>query len=184
MNMKVIFLIIIFMSFFESCVISKKKYVSLELEKENELIEENLFESGKYYYFSSLNFNLDKNKTDIAINKFNQFIKKYPKSLKIKEVYKLLNDLLMKIERKNYYIANLYFIMHKYQTSLDYFQDFIKDFPESNFKEKVLYKICVSQYKLYKKKDFIKSYNDYMKYFSYYKNNTKKLKILYKKLKN
>ncbi len=160
---------------FEGCsFLPEKKSVLSE--------EETLFEQGKRHYFSSLNFDLDQTKTNIAINKFNQFIKEYPDSSKIKEAYRLLDNLLKKIEKKNYCIANSYFLMGRYQASLIYFQDLINDFPESRFKEKVMYKICVSQYQLSKKKDFVKSYEKYMNDFSY-SSNAKKLKILYKKLK-
>ncbi|WP_185860553.1 outer membrane protein assembly factor BamD [Blattabacterium cuenoti] len=94
----------------------------------------------------------------------------------------MLNNLLTKIEKKNYCIANSYFLMQRYQASLIYFKDLINDFPKSHFKEKVMYKICVYQYQLSKKKDFIKSYEEYMKNFPY-SFNVKKLKVLYKKLK-
>ncbi|WP_185853174.1 outer membrane protein assembly factor BamD [Blattabacterium cuenoti] len=180
MNIKTICLIGVFITFFESCFLfSEKKFVFSG--KENESGEEGLFESGKRHYFSSLNFDLDQTKTNNAINKLNQFIREYPDSSKIEEAYRLINDLLMKIERKNYCIADSYFLMRRYQASLIYFQDLMRDFPESHFKEKVLYKICVAQYQLSRKKDFLKSYNEYMKCFPHY-SNAKRLKVLYKKL--
>ncbi|WP_185857159.1 outer membrane protein assembly factor BamD [Blattabacterium cuenoti] len=172
---RIIFIVSILSLVFEGCsILPEKKSVFSE--------EDTLFEQGKRYYLSSLNFDLDQTKTDIAISKFNQFIKKYPDSSKIKEAYRILNNLLKKIEKKNYCIANSYFLMNRYQASLIYFKDLINDFPESCFKEKIMYKICVSQYKLSKKKDFVRSYNEYMKNFPY-SYNAKKLKILYKKLK-
>ncbi|WP_185866983.1 outer membrane protein assembly factor BamD [Blattabacterium cuenoti] len=166
---------VLFTSFlFEGCfILPEKQSVFSE--------EEALFYKGKRHSLSSLNFDLDQTKTDIAINNLNQFIEKYPDSSKIKEAYRLLNNLLEKIEKKNYYIANSYFLMRRFQASLIYFQDLITDFPESRFKEKIMYKICVSQYQLSRKKDFVKSYNEYMKNFSY-SSNAKKLKVLYKKL--
>ncbi|WP_185868873.1 outer membrane protein assembly factor BamD [Blattabacterium cuenoti] len=167
------------MIFLTSCL-SEKEHISL---KEEEELEENLlFNSGKNYYFSSLNFDLDPAKARNAINKFNQFVKKYPQSSKVKEAYSMLHDLLKKIEKKNYCIADSYFLMGRYKTSLKFFQDLIQYFPESRFKEKILYKICISQFFLSRKKDFFKSYNEYMKHFSYHIH-AKKLKMLYKKLK-
>ncbi|WP_185876672.1 outer membrane protein assembly factor BamD [Blattabacterium cuenoti] len=165
----------------ESCFLftGKKNVLTEGLNESKE--EEDLFKSGKEYYNSSLSYNLDQEKTDIAINKLNQFIKNYPNSPKVKEVYDLLNNLFFKIERKNYCIADSYFLMGRYQASLIYFQNLIKNFPRSIFKEKVLYKICVSQYKLRRKKDFFNSYYEYLKHFKFH-SNSKKLKILYKKL--
>jgi len=172
---RIIFVItILFISFlFESCLFfPENKSISSE--------EEVLFEKGKRSYLFSLNFNLDQTNTEIAIDKLNQFIKKYPNSLKIKEAYKLLDNLLYKIEKKNYCIANSYFLIQKYQASLIYFQNIISEFPETRFKEKIMYKICVSQYKLSRKKDFVKSYNEYMINFPN-SLNAKKLKVLYQK---
>ncbi|WP_185859135.1 outer membrane protein assembly factor BamD [Blattabacterium cuenoti] len=173
---------VVFITFFESCFIFSEKKPVLSW-KEDESGEKGLFESGKHHYFSSLNFDLDQTKTNIAINKLNQFVREYPDSSKIKEAYRLINNLLMKIEKKNYCIADSYFLMRRYQASLIYFQDFIRDFPESHLKEKVLYKICVSQYQLSRKKDFFKSYYEYMKCFPHH-SNAKKLKVLYKRLTN
>lgn len=92
---RIIFIIsTLFVSFlFEGCsLFTENKPVLLE--------EETLFEKGRYYYLSSLNFNLDQTKTNIAINKFNQLIKEYPDSSKIKEAYRLLNNLLKKSKKK------------------------------------------------------------------------------------
>ncbi|WP_185858371.1 outer membrane protein assembly factor BamD [Blattabacterium cuenoti] len=176
---KIIFFLCII--FFESCSIFSEKKHHLSYD-ENNTNEESLFESGKRSYYSSLDLNLDQTKTHIAINKLQKFVQTYPYSYRVKEAYRLLNDLLMKIEKKNYYIANLYFLMRRYKASLMYFQDFIKDFPDSCFQEKVLYKICLSQYHLLRKNDFVKSYEEYIKYFPY-SPNAKRLKFLYKKLK-
>ncbi|AGW85982.1 hypothetical protein K645_1016 [Blattabacterium sp. (Nauphoeta cinerea)] len=140
-----------------------------------------LFEKGKRYSLLSPNFDLDQTKTKIAIETFNQFIKEYPDSSKVKEVYNLLYKLLNKIEKKDYNIANYYFLIRKYQSSLIYFQDFIKNFPKSYLKEDAMYKICICQHKLSNRKNFLKSYDEYIKNFPY-SSNVKKLGILYKKL--
>ncbi|WP_185861983.1 outer membrane protein assembly factor BamD [Blattabacterium cuenoti] len=173
MNFRIILLLIIIITIFNGCLIFS------DINKN----EEDLFKSGKNYYYSSINFDLDKTKTCVAINKINQFIREYPNSCNVKEAYRLLNDLLKKIEDKNYNIADSYFLMGRYQVSLIYFKNLIKNFPDGFFKEQILYKICLSQYKLSKKKDFFRSYEEYMKYFSHL-SNAKKLKFLYKKLKN
>ncbi|WP_185863087.1 outer membrane protein assembly factor BamD [Blattabacterium cuenoti] len=138
-----------------------------------------LFEKGRRYFLSSPNFDLDQTKTKIAIEKLSQFIKDYPNSTKVKEVYNFIEKLLNKIEKKDYNIANYYFLTQKYQSSLICFQDFIKNFPKSSLKEEAMYKICVCQHKLSNRKNFIKSYDEYMKNFPY-SSNAKKLEILYK----
>ncbi|WP_185864315.1 hypothetical protein [Blattabacterium cuenoti] len=173
--------LIIFLITFSSCFLSKKN-IDISDEKKSQLHKAILLnENVKKYYEKSSNDNLDNQLVFYTIEELHQFIKNHPNSIKLKEVLKLLNDLLLKIEIKNYHIAESYFLMHRYKVSLQYFKDFINVFPNSHFKEKVLYKICVAQYKISMKKDFFKSYEKYMKYYSKY-SNAKKLKILYKEL--
>lgn len=179
-------ILIIFFIVFNGCFLLQKKnsIISSCDEKKLQLHihEIDLFNNSKKHYYKSIKSGLNNKKTvSFTIEELNQFIKKYPNSSKVKEVFRLLNNLLLKIENKNYCIAESYFLMKRYKTSLDYLKDFIDTFPNSHLKEKVLYKICVSQYELHMKKDFFKSYERYMKYFSN-SFNAKKLKIFYKKL--
>ncbi|AWU44762.1 outer membrane protein assembly factor BamD [Blattabacterium punctulatus] len=163
---------------------SKKKYL------ENNYEENELFKRGLTYYFKSLNFDLDQNKTKETIEVLNKFIKAYPNSSKLEEINEILNKLSKRLEKKDYYIANTYFFMKKYQSSLIYFQNFLNNFPKSNFKEDVLYKICLITYKLSINKkenqknkisNFIEAYYRYVKLYPN-SPNIKKLKIFYEKL--
>ncbi|AEU09257.1 outer membrane protein assembly factor BamD [Blattabacterium sp. (Cryptocercus punctulatus) str. Cpu] len=161
---------------------SKKKYL------ENNYEENESFKRGLTYYFKSLNFDLDQKKTKEAIEVLNKFIKAYPNSSKLEEINEILNKLSKRLEKKDYYIANTYFFMKKYQSSLIYFQNFLNNFPKSNFKEDVLYKICLITYKLSinkkeNQKNKISNFIDaYYKYVKLYPNssNIKKLKIFMK----
>ncbi|WP_113738211.1 outer membrane protein assembly factor BamD [Blattabacterium clevelandi] len=163
---------------------SKKKYLG------NNYEENESFKRGLNYYFKSLNFDLDQKTTREAIENLNKFIKEYPNSSKIEEINEILNKLSKKLEKKDYYIANTYFFMKKYQSSLIYFQDFLNNFPKSNFKEDVLYKICLITYKLSinnnknKKNQILNFLKAYYRYVKSYPNspNIKKLKIFYEKL--
>ncbi|AWU44001.1 hypothetical protein DM815_01040 [Blattabacterium sp. (Cryptocercus kyebangensis)] len=158
---------------------SKKKYLGKNYE-ENES-----FKRGFTYYLDSLNFDLDQKKTKEAIEVLNKFIKEYPNSSKSAEVNDILNELSKKLEKKNYYIANTYFFMKKYKASLIYFQDFLNNFPKSDLREDVLYKICLIAYKLsIKNGNYSNFIEEYHRYVESYPNspNIKKLKIFYEKL--
>ncbi|AWU44223.1 outer membrane protein assembly factor BamD [Blattabacterium punctulatus] len=163
---------------------SKKKYL------ENNYEENESLKRGLTYYFKSLNFDLDQKKTKEAIEVLNKFIKAYPNSSKLEEINEILNKLSKRLEKKDYYIANTYFFMKKYQSSLIYFKNFLNNFPKSNFKEDVLYKICLITYKLSinkkeNQKNKISNFIDaYYRYIKLYPNspNIKKLTIFYEKL--
>ncbi|WP_185850224.1 tetratricopeptide repeat protein [Blattabacterium cuenoti] len=172
-------ILIIFFIFFNGCSFLTKRNSILSScdEKKFNLHEIHLFKNSKKYY----SIKSDEKTVFFTIEELIEFIKKNPNTSKAKEACRLLNNLLLKIESKNYCIAESYFLMHRYKTALDYLKDFIETFPNSHLKEKVLYNICISQYELRMKKPFFKSYERYMKSFpnSF---NAKKLKILYKKL--
>lgn len=159
----------------------KKKNNKIKDDKETKKLEDSLFLDGKKYYIDSLNCDLDQRLVRIAINKLFIFVKKYPKSKNKKQAYKFLHELLSKIEKKDYHISDFYYTMGKYESAIFCFQEFLKKFPRSKFKENVLYKICVSEYNLGRERDFYDFYQKYMKYFSNFPN-AKKLKILCKKL--
>lgn len=174
-------ILIIFFIFFNGCFFLNKRNSILSSydEKKINLHEIYLFKNSKNCY--SIKSDLNEKKVSFTIEKLIELIKKDPDGSKVKEVCRLLNNLFLKIENKNYCIAESYFLMHRYKIALDFLKDFIETFPNSGLKEKVLYKICISQYELCMKKPFLKSYEKYMKYFSN-SFNAKKLKILYKSL--
>ncbi|WP_185873697.1 outer membrane protein assembly factor BamD [Blattabacterium cuenoti] len=134
--------IIIFNNFSKKILNFLKKNT---IEKKNENF---LFKKGVYYFNHSLDFDLDQTNTDLSIKIFNQFIKEYPNHIKIKEANKFLKILLKKIEKRDYYIANTYYLMNEYKASLMYFKNFIINYPNSILKENVLYKICLNTYQL------------------------------------
>ncbi|AGD98114.1 hypothetical protein BLBBOR_215 [Blattabacterium sp. (Blatta orientalis) str. Tarazona] len=148
--------------------------------------EDRLFDRGFNEFIHSLNFDLDQAKTHAAIDTLNQFITKYPNSQKIQEIRNIIVKLIKKLEKRDYYIANTYFIMRKYKAASIYFKDFVKKYPKSIYKEKALYKTCIITYKMAENKekalDFFEAYQKYVKLYpdSHYK--IKKLKTYYKEL--
>ncbi|WP_185859734.1 outer membrane protein assembly factor BamD [Blattabacterium cuenoti] len=148
--------------------------------------ENRLFKRGFNEFIHSLDFNLDQTKTRTAIDTLNQFITKYPNSPKIQEIKNIIVKIIKKIEKRDYYIANTYFLMQKYKAALICFKDFIKKHPKSIYKEKALYKICIITYKMAVNKekalDFFEVYQRYVKLYPDSYSNIKKLKTYYKEL--
>ncbi|WP_185878288.1 outer membrane protein assembly factor BamD [Blattabacterium cuenoti] len=148
--------------------------------------ENHLFKHGFNEFIHSLNFDLDQTKTRTAIDTLNQFIAKYPNSKKVQEIRNIIVKLIKKLEKKDYYIANTYFFMHKYKAASIYFKDFIKKYPKSIYKEKALYKTCIITYKMADNKekalDFFDNYQKYVKLYPDSHSKIKKLKTYYKEL--
>ncbi|WP_185850840.1 outer membrane protein assembly factor BamD [Blattabacterium cuenoti] len=174
--------IVILRRFFEN--LKFKKFTSNSVEMFSD--ENRLFKHAVDEFIKSLDFNLDQKKTLVAIDLLKTFIQRYPNHEKIKEAKNILDILMKKLEKKDFYIANSYFLMQKYKSSLIYFQDFIKRYPDSIFKEKVLYKICVIKYKMADNKEkastFFDSYNEYVKLYPNSNSRIKELQMYYKKL--
>ncbi|WP_185852617.1 outer membrane protein assembly factor BamD [Blattabacterium cuenoti] len=148
--------------------------------------ENHLFKRGFNEFIHSLNFDLDQTKTREAIDSLNQFIIKYPNSQKIQEIRNIIVKLIKKLEKRDYYIANTYFLMRKYEAASIYFKDFLKKYPKSIYNEEALYKTCIITYKMAKKKekalDFFEAYQRYVKLYPDSHSKIKKLKKYYKEL--
>ncbi|WP_185877752.1 outer membrane protein assembly factor BamD [Blattabacterium cuenoti] len=132
-------------------------------EKEEDEYGNSLFNDGKYYYFYSIESDFDPRSINIAVNKLVKFIEKYPNDDKTNEAHTLLKSLDYLLEKRNYHVYNSFFLMRKYKSAIFCFKDFLKNYPYSDYAEDVLYKKCISEYNLHKKKSFYNSYKEYIK---------------------
>lgn len=97
-------------------------------------------------YLESPRHTLDQTVTKDAINEFQSFINRYPYGEKAKEATKLIDQLRLKLQKKDYNIANLYMKIGDYQAAIVSFRNLLKDYPEIAYKEEIMYKIVVSAY--------------------------------------
>ncbi len=88
-------------------------------------------------YLQSPDYNLDQTSTVEAINTLQAFIEKYPTSEKVKEADGQIADLQIKLETKAYYNAKLYHKIKRFKAALIIFDNFQRDFPDSEFIEEV-----------------------------------------------
>ncbi|WP_185873159.1 outer membrane protein assembly factor BamD [Blattabacterium cuenoti] len=124
-----------------------------------------LFYNGKYYYLYSIESDFDPRSVNISVKNLVKFIEKNPNDNNINEAYTLLDNLDSMLEKKNYDVSNSFFTMRQYRVAIFYFEDFLKNYPYSNYIEDVLYKICMCNYNLNQKKYFYSYYNKYIKQF-------------------
>jgi outer membrane protein assembly factor BamD len=100
------------------------------------------------YYQDSPDYTLDQTNTIKAINELQLFTDRYPQTSRLDQCNKLIDQLRMKLELKSYDNAQLYFDMDDYKAAITSFKILLHDFPSTNFREEVLFKIVKSSFLL------------------------------------
>lgn len=106
--------------------------------------EECSFMGAYCLYLQSPSSALDQTPTLEAINELQLFVNLYPASKRIEECNQLIDELRIKLEEKDYGIARLYFKMQEYKAAIVAYENVLKDFPSSRYKEQILYDIFKS----------------------------------------
>jgi outer membrane protein assembly factor BamD len=114
----------------------------------SEFTEEAMFMSGYSDYRSSPEYSLDQEDTYRALTNLDQFLDIYPLSPLKDSCNVLIKELRGKLEKKAFENAFLYFQTMDYQAALIAFKDVLRDFPESQYKEDVLYWMLVTNYEV------------------------------------
>lgn len=131
--------------------------------------EECRFMSAYCYYLDSPIFSLDQENTQKAIDNMQLFINLYPKSERVAEASKLIQDLRDKLEEKSYTNSKLYLNIGDYQSAVIAFGNSLRDFPDTKYAEEMEFLTIKAQY-LYAKNSFeIKQeerYNTAMNFYS------------------
>jgi len=110
--------------------------------------EEMAFMSAYSNYKMSPTFRLDQTHTLKAIEDFQLFTNTYPESERVAECNKLIDELRSKLERKAYDEGELYFDLRNYQSSVQSFENLLRDFPETNNAEDVRFMILKATFLL------------------------------------
>ncbi|MBS1525210.1 MAG: outer membrane protein assembly factor BamD [Bacteroidetes bacterium] len=108
--------------------------------------EECAFMSAYCYYLDSPIYSLDQENTLKAIDKLQLFINLYPKSDRVSEASKLIQNLRDKLERKAYENAKLYLTIGDYQSAVIDFGNVLRDYPDTKYAEEMEYLTIKAQY--------------------------------------
>ena len=108
--------------------------------------EECRFFSAYCYYLDSPVYSLDQDNTMKAIEALQLFINLYPKSDRVTEASKLIQNLRDKLETKAYANAKLYLIISDYQSAVIAFNNALRDYPDTKYGEEMEYLIVKAQY--------------------------------------
>ncbi|PKP01931.1 MAG: outer membrane protein assembly factor BamD [Bacteroidetes bacterium HGW-Bacteroidetes-9] len=108
--------------------------------------EEAAFMSAYCNYLDSPPVSLDQTVTYDAIKDLQLFINRYPGSERVAKANGLIDELRLKLETKAYNIAVLYFKMEDYKAAVINFQNLIKDYPDTKFRETAMFHIAKSYF--------------------------------------
>ncbi|WP_228482376.1 MULTISPECIES: outer membrane protein assembly factor BamD [Mesonia] len=141
----------------------------------SEKAEEAYYKGAESYYEVSPRYSLDQTETHKAIDKFQQYISRYPDGEYIGEANELVGDLRDKLDKKQYEIAKQYHHTEDYKAAIAAFNNFIEDNPGSKYIEKAYfykldaaYTLAINSYRQLvpaRLKEAKEYYGDYFKYY-------------------
>ena len=100
------------------------------------------------YFEDSPNPNLDQTSTYKAINELQLYVNLHPASERIDECNQLIDQLNDKLVEKSFNSAKLYFELGDYKASITALNNSLKTYPETRFREELMYLILKSSYDL------------------------------------
>jgi outer membrane protein assembly factor BamD len=110
--------------------------------------EECLFASAYCSYKNSPVPSLDQQDTEQAIDEFQLFLNKYPNTSLKDSANKMIEELRVKLERKAYNNARLYYQTENYKSATIALNNLLRTFPESDRREEIEFLIIKSSYLL------------------------------------
>lgn len=102
---------------------------------QSEKVEEASFKGAKSYYELSPRYSLDQKDTHIGLEKLQNFINKFPDSEFLPQANTLVSELTTKLERKEFEVAKQYHRIGDYNAAIKALDNFILDYPGSQFRE-------------------------------------------------
>lgn len=112
--------------------------------------EEAMFMSAFSNYQLSPSFRLDQSNTTTAIDEFQLFVNTFPRSERVEECNRLIDQLRSKLEIKAIAQAQLYYDMQQYRAAVESFGMVLQDYPESKDAQNIAYKQVLAEHKLAK----------------------------------
>jgi outer membrane protein assembly factor BamD len=107
---------------------------------------ETAYMSAYCYYLDAPKQSLDQETTIKAINEFELYISKYPTSDKIARCNELIDELQFRLQEKAFNNAMLYYKLEQYKAAVVALKANLKEYPDSKFREDILFNIVKSSY--------------------------------------
>lgn len=129
--------------------------------------EECRFMAAYCYYLDSPIYSLDQENTNKAIEALQLFINLYPKSERVAEAGKLIQNLRDKLERKAFENARLYLTIGDYQAAVIAFGNALRDYPDTKYAEEMDFLTIKAQYLYAKHSNELKQQERFNQALSY-----------------
>ena len=130
--------------------------------------EECLFMSAYCYSLESPRYSLDQADTKSAIKEMQTFINRYPNSNLVDSCNHIIDKLRGKLERKAFEIARQYYDIEDYKGSMLAFENMLKDYPDTKYREQVLFIRLKASYNYAKKSIETKKFERFYNTMEYY----------------
>jgi outer membrane protein assembly factor BamD len=116
--------------------------------RRSDFAEEALYMHALAMYQNTPEFNLDQSNTENTIEAMQDFLNRYPQSAFGDKASEYIRVLRRKLELKAYNIAKQYERLGMHKAAVVAFENFQRDFPDSDFKEEVSFLKIQAQYEL------------------------------------
>ncbi len=103
----------------------------------SENAEQAAFDEAMCYLKLSPRYSLEQASTQKAIDAFQEFVNRYPKSTRMEQANGKIDELRGKLRKKSYESAYLYYKIGEYHAASVALTNFLKDFPEYENPEKI-----------------------------------------------
>ncbi len=111
-------------------------------------VEDADFMSAYCFYMNSPRPELDQDYTVQAIQNFHLYIIKYPRAERTAEAKGFISELQDKLVEKSFISAKLYFDLEYYKSSLIALNNSLMEYPDSKYREDIMFMIVKSSYML------------------------------------
>lgn len=132
-----------------------------QLYPRGEHVQEAAFYSAYCNYLDSPKSSLDQTSTFTALKELQFYIDLYPNDSRVEEATRLMDDLRDKLEVKDYNIAKLYYRMESYQAAITSFNNLLDDYPDTDYREEVLFYITKAYFDYAEKSIYTKKVERY-----------------------
>ena len=99
-------------------------------------------------YYLSPDATRDQTITAEAIISFSEFIERYPNSKRVKAFRELIMELTNRLKKKAYLNAYTYYKIQRYKSAVVALRNALKTYPDTPYREEMLYLITVSNFRL------------------------------------
>ena len=111
-------------------------------------VEEAEYKYAMGYYYMSPEPDRDVTPTLLAIRNINEYLQRYPESSKKQLCMVRLDELQQKLYEKSFLNASTYYKIGRYKSAVTALKNALKEFPQSPYREQILYLTVKSHYEL------------------------------------